>query len=69
MSAKLSDKESNALMQLVEEQARLQSLTNRALVFECLSSNLQSDDVIEEMMTRLYPRWAYENEDGTVIEE
>ncbi len=69
MNPKLSDKELEALVAMVDESARLHRLTNRELVFECLATNLENDTVIEEMMSRIYPNWSNENADGSPLED
>lgn len=68
MSTELSTQELNGLVAMVDEDRRLRSLSDRALVFECLSARLGNETIIEEMMSRLFPRWAYENRDGSEIE-
>lgn len=64
----LTDAESVALLAMLDENKRLKRLSDRELVFECLAADLEAEAVIEEMMGRLYPRWAFERVDGSVEE-
>lgn len=54
---------------MADEYNRLKSLSDRELVFECLASDMENEDVISEMMSRLYPNWWKENPDGSAFED
>lgn len=40
-----------------DEMARLRTLSNEELVMECLADEFTDCPVVEEMMTRLFPKW------------
>lgn len=46
----------------VRESIRLRGLTPAALVRECVSRGDVDDPLIEEICTRLDPRWAYRDD-------
>ena len=56
------DKQDEALVDMVNERARVQKLTNRELVTEALHADDTDTPVINEMMDRLDPGW-YERSD------
>ena len=50
----------NALISLVDDKSRLEKLTNQQLVQECLQTTGTDFAVVDEMMTRLDPKWSNE---------
>jgi hypothetical protein len=59
----ITDRELAAIRAMLAQRDRLRSLTNVELVGECLNSYPVSDDILEEMMTRLDPEWFEEKND------
>lgn len=64
---KISEGLGNRIVKICDEMSRVQKLTNEELVLEALANFpasdcvMQGDILLEEMMTRLHPRWMYSN--------
>jgi hypothetical protein len=53
----ITDKEIEAILDMMAEQDRLRSLTNAELVAECAGMDAADYLIVEEMMDRLEPDW------------
>ncbi len=52
------------LQAYIDESMRLHKLTGAALVLEAVQLGLVDDPIVEEMATRLDPRWTWRSDEG-----